>query len=65
MENITKNLYKKRKWKKEDLLEILEQKEDEMRHKKLTATEEKSYIAEIEKIEQSLLSIERLEDLND
>lgn len=51
MENITKNLYKKRKWKKEDLLEILEQKEDEMRHKKLTATEEKSYIAEIEKIE--------------
>ena len=47
------------------MLDILESKEEEMRNKKLTATEEKSYLAEIEKIESSLLSLDRLEQLND
>ena len=63
MENITKNLYKKRKWSKEELLTILEEKEEYMRNTKLTATQEKQHLVEIDKIEESLKNIDKLEDL--
>lgn len=36
-----------------------------MRNKKLTATEEKVFLVEIDKIEDSLLNVDRLEELND
>ncbi len=41
MDQLTKEFYLKRKWTRESLLEKIEDKEEEMRNKKINAQEER------------------------
>ena len=63
IDELTKSLYKKRKWTKAQLEELLEERQTELRNSKLTATEERVFNAEIEKIETSLEIIDEIEEL--
>lgn len=63
MDKLVKTFYKEKKWNREKLEEILEQKEDFIKNNKLTATQEKSYLKEITQIEDTLENMEVLENL--
>lgn len=64
MDLLVKDFYLKRKWRKDDLIDKLDQIEQELQNKKVTSTEEKKYMVEIEKIRQTLGRVEEYEELH-
>lgn len=63
MDKLVKTFYKEKKWNREKLEEILEQKEEFIKNNKLTATQEKAYLKEITQIEDTLENMDELEEL--
>lgn len=63
IDELSKTLYKKRKWTREQLEDELERHEEEIRNKKVTATEERLHNAVVEKIQHSLEVVDELEEL--
>lgn len=57
MESLVKEFYQKRKWTVEALQEKLDQIEQDLQNRKVTSTEEKKFLVEIEKIK---LTMEKL-----
>lgn len=53
-DELSKKCYKGKLWKKEKLMSILEEREENFRNTKKTATEEKSMIAELSQLKKSL-----------
>ena len=63
MEALVKDFYLKRKWTSDDLQERLEKIETDLQNRKVTSTEEKKFLVEIEKIKLTMESLEEYEVL--
>ena len=63
MDQLTKEFYQKRKWTRESLLEKIEEKEEEMRNKRINAQEEKQYNLELKKMRDTLTKMDQFEEL--
>lgn len=63
MEQLTKEFYLKRKWTKEQLLERIEQKEEEMRNRLINAQEERQFNSELNKMRDTMTKMDQYEIL--